>query len=71
MNTSQWQKLLVEAITKPGLLLAAYSHFHNYSVGNQVLAISQCGQREIEPGRLRPFPRGRSEAGLFAKVRRL
>ena len=54
--TSQWSRLLTEAVTKPGLLLAAYSHFHNYSVGNQVLAITQCQQRGIDPGPIATFP---------------
>src|SRR4051812_29319926 len=54
--SAQWSQLLNEAITKPGLLLKAYSYFHNYSVGNQVLAISQCGMRGIEPGPIATFP---------------
>jgi hypothetical protein len=65
-NTAQWSKLLNEAITRPGLLHAAYSHFHHYSVGNQVLAISQCGQREIEPGPLATFPAWK-ERGRFVR----
>jgi antirestriction protein ArdC len=65
-HAAQWQKLLDEAITKPGLLLAAYSHFHNYSVGNQVLAISQCGQRGLEPGPLATFPTWK-ERGRFVR----
>jgi hypothetical protein len=54
--TTQWTHLLNEAISKPGLLSKAYSFFHNYSVGNQVLAITQCGQRGIDPGPIATFP---------------
>ena len=53
---AQWSQLLVEAVSKPGLLLAAYSAFHNYSIGNQVLALTQCRRRGIKPGPLATFP---------------
>ena len=53
---AQWSRLLIEAVSKPGLLLAAYSAFHNYSIGNQVLALVQCQQRGISPGPLATFP---------------
>lgn len=52
---AQWSRLLSEAVSKPGLLLAAYSAFHNYSIGNQVLALVQCQQRGIQPGPLATF----------------
>jgi hypothetical protein len=52
---SQWSRLLIESISKPGLLLAAYSAFHNYSIGNQVLALVQCEQRGIKPSPLATF----------------
>lgn len=54
--SDNWKALLDEAITKPGLLLAAYTHFHNYSIGNQVLAIRQCAARGIEPGAMNTYP---------------
>jgi antirestriction protein ArdC len=57
MNTpATWTQLLQEAVSKPSLLLKAYGAFHNYSVGNQLLAIVQCGQRGIEPGPLSTYP---------------
>jgi hypothetical protein len=34
----KWAALLVEAVNKPGLIMEAYSAFHNYSIGNQILA---------------------------------
>jgi hypothetical protein len=48
--------LLVEAVSKPGLILDAYSQFHNYSLGNQLLALTQCFQRKIELGPINTFP---------------
>lgn len=51
-----WAKLLQEAITQPGRILAAYSAFHNFSIGNQVLALTQCEQREIQPGPIATYP---------------
>jgi antirestriction protein ArdC len=45
-----WSDLLREAVEKPGRLLEAYSYFYNYSVGNQLLALSQCYHRNIQPG---------------------
>jgi hypothetical protein len=53
---AQWAQMLQQAVNKPGLLLKAYSSFHGYSLGNQMLAITQCHQRGIEPGPLSTFP---------------
>lgn len=63
---AQWSRLLIEAVSKPGLLLAAYSAFHNYSIGNQVLALVQCQQRGIKPGPLATFPAWK-EKGRFVR----
>lgn len=54
-SAAHWSRLLTEAVEKPGTMLAAYSHFHNYSVGNQLLALTQCHQRGIEPGPIATF----------------
>ena len=54
--SANWAQLLREAVTKPGLLLEAYTAFHNYSVGNQILAIVQCQLRGLTPGPLSTFP---------------
>jgi hypothetical protein len=51
----QWEELLREAVEQPGLLLRAYSAFHNYSLGNQVAAIFQCYARGIEIGPINTF----------------
>ena len=44
----KWSALLIEAVTKPGLIMKAYSAFHQYSVGNQILALVQCQLRYME-----------------------
>ena len=52
-----WAALLNEAVTKPGFIHEAYSRFHNYSLGNQLLALFQCVARGIQPGPLGTFPK--------------
>jgi hypothetical protein len=44
----KWSALLVEAVNKPGLIMKAYSTFHSYSLGNQLLALVQCQMRDVE-----------------------
>ncbi len=39
--------LLQSAVTDPGTLSRAYRQFHQYSLGNQLLAWAQCLEREI------------------------
>jgi hypothetical protein len=62
MRTSQragdrpnWSRLLIDAVTQPGIISAAYSRFWNYSVGNQILAMFQCLERHLEPGPIHTF----------------
>jgi antirestriction protein ArdC len=52
-----WAALLTEAVTKRGMIHEAYSRFHNYSLGNQILALVQCHNRGIQPGPLATFPK--------------
>jgi hypothetical protein len=49
-TTANFADLLARAITEPGLISRAYTAFHGYSVGNQLLALEQCAARGIEPG---------------------
>ena len=49
--------LLRSAVTEPGILSAAYRQFHAYSIGNQLLAWSQCLTRGIRPGPMATFPK--------------
>ena len=53
----KWSALLVEAINKPGLIMEAYSAFHHYSIGNQLLALVQCHMRGLQPGPINTFPK--------------
>ena len=64
-----WAALLDEAVKKPGFIHEAYSRFHNYSLGNQLLALFQCMMRGIQPGPLATFPKWK-ELGRFVKKRR-
>ena len=52
-------ELLGSAVTDPGTLSAAYRHFHTYSLGNQLLAWSQCLARGLQPGPMATYPRWR------------
>jgi hypothetical protein len=65
MNTN-WTTLLDEAVTRPGLLLEAYTAFHSYSIGNQILAIVQCKERGLPTGPLSTFP-GWKAKGRYVK----
>lgn len=47
--------LLARAISEPGILSRAYSAFHGYSIGNQLLAMIQCAERSLEPGPIATF----------------
>lgn len=53
----KWSALLVEAVNKPGLIMEAYCAFHNYSIGNQILALVQCQLRGLQPGPINTFPK--------------
>ncbi len=61
-----WAALLDEAVRKPGYIHQAYSRFHNYSLGNQLLALFQCFERSIQPGPLATFPKWK-ELGRYVK----
>jgi hypothetical protein len=56
VDIPKWSALLVEAVNKSGLIMEAYSAFHNYSIGNQILALVQCQLRGLEPGPINTFP---------------
>jgi antirestriction protein ArdC len=48
-------ELLRTAVSEPGTISTAYSAFHNYSLGNQLLALGQCLARSVAPGPLATF----------------
>jgi hypothetical protein len=51
----KWSELLQAAVVEPGLILRAYSAFHQYSLGNQIAATVQCTQRGIEPSPINTY----------------
>lgn len=56
-NQPQWAALLSDAVNKPGVLSSAYSAFHDYSAGNQMLAWAQLSAREIPVGPIATYKR--------------
>ena len=65
-DQKNWQELLIEAVNQPGKIMAAYTAFHNYSIGNALLALSQCLQRNLAPGPLNTY-KGWQESGRYVK----
>lgn len=51
-----WATLLRSATEEPGTISSAYSQFHDYSIGNQLLAMWQCRIRGIAPGPIATYP---------------
>jgi len=58
-SVSSFAELLRSAVTEPGVISSAYRQFHAYSIGNQLLAWSQCMARGIEPGPIATYQRWR------------
>src|SRR5437016_12544579 len=54
-SVASFADLLQSAVTEPGILSNCYRAFYGYSVGNQLLAWSQCVQRGIAPGPIATF----------------
>lgn len=52
-----WAELLNQVVTVPGCISKAYSAFHSYSLGNQMLAYTQCAQRALEIAPIATFKR--------------
>jgi antirestriction protein ArdC len=68
MTTSadRFTDLLRSAVEDPGIVSTAYRQFHSYSIGNQLLAWSQCMTRGIPPGPLATYQRWR-ELGRYVR----
>ena len=47
--------LLEAAVSQPGTIARAYSAFHSFSLGNQLLAAMQCAERGLPLGPLASF----------------
>jgi antirestriction protein ArdC len=56
MARPNFSTVLQDAVNKPGSIMRAYSAFHNYSLGNQLLALFECHARGIDPGPINTFP---------------
>ncbi len=54
-SAASFADLLTSAVTEPGIVSSAYRQFHTYSLGNQLLAWSQCLARGIQPGPIATF----------------
>jgi len=65
-SVASFADLLRSAVTDPGIISSAYQQFHSYSIGNQLLAWSQCFAREIQPGPLATFI-GWKEKGRYVR----
>jgi antirestriction protein ArdC len=65
-NPTAFAELLQRAVNEPGIVSAAYSAFHSYSIGNQLLAWAQCVERGIPPGPIATYPRWR-ELGRYVR----
>jgi len=65
-DQAKWSELLLQAVHSPGKVMAAYTAFHNYSIGNALLALSQCLQRNLTPGPLNTY-KGWQELGRYVK----
>jgi antirestriction protein ArdC len=55
MEKANFTQLLKDAVNQPGIISKCYSTFHGYSIGNQLLAYSQCIARDIPIGPIATF----------------
>ena len=65
-NPAAFAELLARAVSEPGVVSDAYRQFHNYSIGNQLLAWSQCLGRGIQLGPMATFPKWK-EFGRYVR----
>jgi hypothetical protein len=62
----QFRDLLKRAVSEPGTISAAYTAFHDYSIGNQLAALFQCTLRKIPVGPISTF-KNWSNKGRYVK----
>jgi len=65
-NQFNFSQALDTAVRTPGAIMEAYSAFHNFSIGNQLLALIQCHARGLSPGPIKTF-KGWQAHGRFVK----
>ena len=58
-SATSFAHLLQTAVTDPGIISRAYQQFHHFSLGNMLLAMFQCAERNIAPGPMATYPRWR------------
>ena len=63
----EFSTLLSEAVSIPGKLSEAYRAFHNYSIGNQMAALSQCEARGLQIGPIASFKAWREKGRSVTK----
>ena len=62
----EYTAILQEALTRPGIVNAAYRAFHGYSLGNQILAAMQLTAKGLPLSPIASF-NGWREKGRFVK----
>jgi hypothetical protein len=62
----QFRDLLKRAVSEPGTISAAYTAFHDYSIGNQLAALFQCTLRKIPVGPISTLKNWKSK-GRYVK----
>jgi hypothetical protein len=70
MEKPDWNSLLQQALTLPGTLSKAYSVFHDYSLGNAILAAFQLAARGLPLAPLPASIAGKILAERSGKARR-
>lgn len=65
-SPSSFIELIDRAVREPGIISQAYSAFHGYSLGNQILAFVQCEARGITPGPIATF-KGWKDKGRYVR----
>ena len=65
-QSASFAALLRSAVEEPGTHPPAYIAFHNYRLGNQILALVQCLQRGITPGPIATFM-GWKDTGRYVR----
>lgn len=66
VDTPAFAELLARAVSEPGVISQAYSQFHQFSIGNQLLAMGQCLARGVAPGPMATFPKWK-ELGRYVR----
>ena len=66
MDKANFSQLLESAVNDAGVLSTCYTTFHGFSIGNQLLAWSQCLERDIPIGPIATYKRW-SELGRQVK----